>query len=816
MKILMVEHPEQGDRELYAKLSSDGHELQTVHSAEAALVQAQIETPAVVISEVDLPQSDGLALCQRWLSDNELQGIPFLFYTSTESTAHRLQAEQLGATGYLQKPIDRSVLLHALKMLKQTAPVVTPEELSTTDELPLDELLRRLARAAQLRTSERFFEEMAQELSELLQADGVSIGELVQPECKSMQTLGVFINGGLQENIEYALEGTPCANVLGHSICVYPSGVIELFPDDLFLQELGIEGYVGIPLWDSGGQPLGVIATLYRSPIRDSSIKKVILKIISERVCSQIEYRREHQAREATERRMALAIQGADLGTWDWDVQAGTGSCNERWAAMLGYTLEELDYQVDTWRDLIHPDDFPGAIAALDAHLAGRTDDYESEYRMRHRSGDWIWVLDKGGVIDRDENGAPLRVCGTHLDITQRKLDEAERQNLEVQLRHSQKMEAIGQLAGGLAHDFNNILTAIMGNVDLHQDVVNSELGHDHRIAHAMEQIRMATQRASLLTRKLLTFSRRDVIRPELLDLNKVLMDLHPMLQRLLTAPVAFEVNTEQELPAIQMDVGQLEQVIVNLVVNAVQAMPVGGALKLRTGLVHLGEDDVRSTGQGKIGSYALLSVEDTGHGIPTEIRERIFEPFFTTKGPEVGTGLGLATVHGIVRQAGGHITVESEPDNGTTFHVHFPTSMERSTTKGQHGDDTAPAGGSEVLLVCEDDEEVRMLTMNSLQKAGYEVYGAGTGAAALAIAASDRVDMLLADVIMPDMNGREISDQIRSLRPGLPTLFMSGYTSNIISQHGIDDESSDFLQKPFTRARLLEKVRLVLNKKLV
>jgi signal transduction histidine kinase/ActR/RegA family two-component response regulator len=404
-------------------------------------------------------------------------------------------------------------------------------------------------------------------------------------------------------------------------------------------------------------------------------------------------------------------------------------------------------------------------------------------------------------------------MAGTASEVVLAAQAEERRQELEAQLRQSQKLEAVGQLAGGVAHDFNNILTTIMGNVELGLDRVRRELGPDHSVVRSMESIETAAQRASTLTRQLLTFSRRDVMQPRVLNLNSILANLQSMLSRLITENITLGVVTSPTLKSVRADAGQLEQVIVNLVVNAVHAMPDGGRLTLETQNVSLDEHYVSTHAEARPGPHVLLTVSDTGCGMDVQTCERIFEPFFTTKPVDQGTGLGLATVHGVVRQAGGHIMVDSEPGQGTTFRVYLPADDAAPEHAPSHAPPDAELRGHETLLLCEDDHLVRRLVADALGAAGYTTIIAGSPqeTIALSLAHAGPIDLLITDVIMPDMNGRALSEHLRELRPGLPTLFISGYSADVIAPHGVLDEGVQFLEKPFTRRQLLTKIRAVL-----
>jgi len=475
----------------------------------------------------------------------------------------------------------------------------------------------------------------------------------------------------------------------------------------------------------------------------------------------------------------------------------------------LGYSMEEL-------RNLTPVDLKPEFTLESFAHLVEpmRAGDQEKiEFTTLHQR--------KDGTKYPVEVHLQLMTVGTPvfvafiLDITDRRRAEAKREELEAQLRQAHKLEAVGQMAGGVAHDFNNILTAILGNVELSMDSVRRELGPDHGVVQAMEHIEKAAHRASALTRQLLTFSRRDVMHPEVLNLNRILADLDNMLRRLITEDIALETLTDSALQSVRADAGQLEQVIINLVVNAADAMPDGGRLTLTTRNVTLDDDTTYKHAEAQSGPYVLLAVSDTGHGMDAATRERIFDPFFTTKAVGKGTGLGLATVHGIVKQSAGHIRVLSEPGHGSTFEVYFPAVEATPTDTTPASQPDASPRGQGTILLCEDDHPVCDLIAQTLESAGYTVVTANSGREGIdaAQAHNGPIDLLITDVMMPDMNGRVLSERLRATFPGLPILFISGYTANVIAHHGMLEEGVEFLEKPFTGQSLLTKVRAVLSK---
>ena len=380
---------------------------------------------------------------------------------------------------------------------------------------------------------------------------------------------------------------------------------------------------------------------------------------------------------------------------------------------------------------------------------------------------------------------------------------------LEEQLRHSQKMEAVGRLAGGIAHDFNNLLTAIIGYTEI---VLTSLDPKDDRRADA-EEIARAAMRAADLTKQMLAFSRRQVLQPKVIDLNIALSKVEPMLRRVIGEDIVMTVTGKATHPFTRVDPGQVEQVVMNLVVNARDAMPQGGRLTVEAADAVLDADAVASMPDAKPGAYVMLSVSDTGSGMPPEVRARIFEPYFTTKDVGKGTGLGLSTVYGIIRQSEGYISLSSEMGLGTTFRIYLPRAEAPVAAAADQGVEKMPEGTEHILLV-EDDPSVRRLSKELLLRLGYSVTDASSGRAGLALGSDDtrHFDLALCDVILGDMSGPAVAEALSALRPSIRVLYMSGYTDEAIVRTGVLDEGKPFLQKPFTPMQLAKKIREVLD----
>ncbi|MBC8090305.1 MAG: PAS domain S-box protein [Phycisphaerae bacterium] len=422
-------------------------------------------------------------------------------------------------------------------------------------------------------------------------------------------------------------------------------------------------------------------------------------------------------------------------------------------------------------------------------------------------------------IVGRRKDGArlPLEVAFTAFELNNRQhytgilRDLTERNALEAQLRQSQKMEAFGQLAGGVAHDFNNLLTIIIGCSDMllpmiPRDQVSYELVAD---------IRTAGDRAAALTRQLLAFSRRQLLEPKVVNLNETVAEVEKMLRRLIGEDVALASTLDPAISPVRVDPGQIEQVLVNLAVNARDAMPRGGQLTIETKNVVWTEEYCRVHLGYMPGRYVMISMTDTGVGMTPDVKRRVFEPFFTTKGAGKGTGLGLATVFGIVRQSGGQVSVYSELDVGTSLQVYLPAIEQPSESEPARETTETLRMGSETILIVEDEEAVRKIAKLALESHGYTVIEASSGAAALALVGTyaKPIDLVVSDVVMPGMSGRELSVELRKIRPDFRLLFISGYTDDAVVRHGIVKADDAFLQKPFSPQSLARKVREVLDR---
>ncbi|MEW6377111.1 MAG: ATP-binding protein [Thermodesulfobacteriota bacterium] len=480
---------------------------------------------------------------------------------------------------------------------------------------------------------------------------------------------------------------------------------------------------------------------------------------------------------------------------------------NEAFARMVGYTVEEV-IGMD-FRQLVAPEDLEMVSSRYVRRQAGEYVPNEYEFRMLHKDSITRVIVNMNlGLINYHGRIASM---GTVKDITERKRAEEERSSLQEQLRQSQKMEAIGQLASGVAHDFNNLLTIITGYTDL----LLSSIDPDNPLYPDTIEIKNAAKKAESLTRQLLAFSRRQVFQPKILDLNSFVSNMNKILQRLIGEHIELIPVLSKDPNKIKVDPGQIEQVIVNLVVNARDAMPSGGKLTIETANVVLDENYSHTHFDVKPGDYVMLSIRDSGVGIPPENMEHIFEPFFTTKEKGKGTGLGLSTVYGIVKQSGGGIWVESQPDQGTTFKIYFPRIEGEVESMKLEATPYKSPKISETILVVEDEEVVRKVTVAILKKEGYHVLEAKSGEEALRLFQNQNphpIHLLLTDVVMPGMSGPELAISLTSAHPEMKVLYISGYIDHALLNNEILKNGRPYLQKPFTSDNLVHKVREVLD----
>ncbi len=639
-----------------------------------------------------------------------------------------------------------------------------------------------------------------------------------------LDTDGVTLRHGAAPSLppEYSLavdglKAGPCAGSCGTAVYrKEPVIVSDIATDPLWARGKqvalphGLRACWSTPIALQDGTILGTFAIYYREPRSPDPEHFQLISHATHLAGIAIERNRARVELQAAENRYRTLVERLPAITY----VAETGSMG-RWhyvspqiQSILGYSPAEWLADSANWINRILEEDRPQVLAAEERFIEAHV--FHAEYRMRARDGRILWFRDEAVRLE-NVAGQPVLMQGVMYNVTEHK-------RLEDQLRHSQKMEAVGLLAGGVAHDFNNLLMLIQG----HSDRLRSCLAAEDPAFKEAEGIEQAVVRAAGLTRRLLAFSRKQVLQPQVLDLNELLSELGKMLDRLLGTDIRLCVVSSPDLWTVKADAGQIEQAVMNLAVNARDAMPQGGDLRVETRNIEIAEGQPAFYGGTAPGKYVMLMVSDTGVGMDSETQAHVFEPFFTTKEPGKGTGLGLSMVYGIVQQTGGWIRVESNPGKGSTFEIYLPSAEENEeirvpeeVSRPENGQATASAGTETVLLV-EDEEGIRELACEFLRRQGYKLLPAINGEEALRIAGErkDWIDLLVTDIVMPRIGGKELAHKLRESRPQLKIVFMSGYPEHPALAAETLGAHATVLNKPFSLDTLAQTVRGVLDRK--
>jgi two-component system, cell cycle sensor histidine kinase and response regulator CckA len=761
------------------RLEAAGYSVDTACDADEALRKARVEPPDAIVSDVFMGEVDGFDLCRRVREDTTLGKLPVILLSAhCDSKEDRALSARVGASELVARTVDFEPELAAIDRALKRRPSAIPNVAGAD---LYDHLLRRNAnRITKLINQAQSAEDRYRALFDHAN-DAIAF---VTPE-------GVVLEANRRTA---TLLGVEVADIVGRNIRDFSPPGTEESNVRTFLDATATDsGRVGpVPVLRADGSVLLMDFALSTTEIAG----KPTVLAIGRDVTDEVEARR--AVATAEERYRSLVERMPDV-VWMATSDGNTSVTTPNVVRMLGYGPAELQaLDVEGRNALIHPDDRSHVLEAGRA-LMSHGEPFDLEYRTRHKQGHYVWVRNRGfRTYQRDG----VRYSeGILSDINDRKL-------LEETLQQAQRMEAIGQLTGGIAHDFNNILAAILAN----SHFLLEALGKDDARRQDAEEIRLAAERAASLTRQLLAFSRRQVLRPAIVDLNTSVAGIQKMLCRLIGEDITLTVTPACDLGTVRVDVGQIEQVIMNLAVNARDAMPKGGRLSIETSNVDLGAEYVAGHPPVEPGRYVALTVTDTGLGMDAETKRRLFEPFFTTKELGKGTGLGLSTCYGIVKQSGGHIWVYSELGQGTVFKIYLP----RVDGVAQIQEQRAPASrleGSETVLLVEDDERVRSALTRVLECHGYRALVATDGAEAMTVADTHqgRIDLVLTDVVMPHSNGPEVAEFIRRHRCS-KVLFMSGYTEHAALHSGDLLDGQAFIQKPFSPFALLAKLREVLD----
>ena len=588
------------------------------------------------------------------------------------------------------------------------------------------------------------------------------------------------------------------------------------------------------PIRDEGGQVAGILVTAIETNERRSKTQELQQR-------SEDSLKAQHNS----EQRLQLALAATDaVGTWDWNIGEDRFIADAHFAALHGVDPSDAGrLPISDYLNGVHPED-RGMVARSIKHCITHGSEYAEEYRLQQADGQVRWVFARGRCYN-DQHGRPTRFLGAALDLTERKnteqalrhlnenleervaqrtqaLAEAnlrlqnemfERERAEDALRHAQKMEAVGQLTGGIAHDFNNMLTGIIGSLDLMQRYIAA--GRSEEIGRFTDVAVSSAHRAAALTHRLLAFSRRQSLDRRPLDPNQLVVSLEDLFRRTKGAHIELKVQLGRDIWPVNTDASQLENALLNLVINARDAMPDGGQLLIETANSYLDGTDITTLEPVKAGDYVMLGVRDNGSGMAPKILAKAFDPFFTTKPIGQGTGLGLSMIYGFAQQSGGHVTIQSEPGQGTCVRLYLPrlhgTALQSHAPS--HLGEAPMAMAGEAVVVVEDDPAVRMLVVNVLDELGYTAHQAADARTALPLLESDlRVDLLVTDVGLPGMNGRQLAEIARQYRPGLKVLFMTGYAQKAAERQGFLEDGMDMVAKPFSIDLLATKIRSMIS----
>lgn len=503
-----------------------------------------------------------------------------------------------------------------------------------------------------------------------------------------------------------------------------------------------------------------------------------------------------------SQQRLALATESAHIGIWDWDVVANKLVWDAQMYELYGIREHDFSGAYDAWQKGLYPADRERGDAAIHTALDG-TKDFNMEFRVVWPDGE-LRDIEAHAIVQHAADGSATRMTGVNWDITARK-------RLEGQLLQSQKMETVGKLAGGVAHEFNSILTAIIGQTEL----LLADLPSESSMARNATEISKAANRAATLTRQLLAYGRKQLLQPETINLNQVVTSMEGMFHHIMGEDVDTQIISAANLHLVKADAGQLEHVIMNMAMNARDAMPHGGKLTLETSNVSFEQESLGHSSELKPGDYVMLAITDTGEGMSEEVKARAFEPFFSTKGVGEGVGLGLSTSYGIVKQSNGHITVYSERGHGTTFKIYLPRVQAAAALPIRRLDVPDLPRGTETILLVEDDPALREMAANLLRRLGYTILTAADGVAALNLRGEEdfkQIDLLFTDIVMPHMSGKELAERVHASCPDARILFTSAYTENAIIHQGVLGRDVALLQKPFTPSALARKLREVLD----
>ncbi len=783
-------------------LKGHGFEVISAENGKDALEKARLNPPHLIVTDILMPVMDGYTLCREWKADVSLRHIPLVFYTATYTEPKdELFALSLGADRFVIKPQEPDVLINIIKtVLEEKSPENRPAAKPLGEEI-------------------EFFRQYNEVLFNKLEKKMLAL-EIANQELKTMEEM-YRLSFEHVTDVIYTID----ADLRITSISPSVERILGYKPQDFLGRPVADLGNIFVPEFleqavaDMGSVLKGetIPAATYQFISKDGTIKygevsgSPIMR--EDRVIGMIsvardvtERKRLEEALRASEASFTMLVDTIPDIVTRTDLSGKILFTNDYVPKVTGYTHEELEGR--NLLDFISPDEPDGAVKRMTAILSeGRQG--PNVYHMIMKDGRKIPFEVNGDVL-RDKDGKPFGRVHICRDISLRIKAEQEKEQLQEKLVQAQKMESIGRLAGGIAHDFNNMLGVILGHVELALE--NIQPGQT--LYNSLQEIRKAAQRSADLTSQLLAFARRQTVSPQILDMNETVTKMLKMLQRLIGEDINLAWLPGHNVWPIEIDPSQIDQILANLCVNARDAITGTGKVTIETENVTLDQTYCTDHPGFIPGEYVLLTVSDDGCGMSRETQSKLFEPFFTTKETGKGTGLGLAMVYGIVKQNNGFINIYSEPDKGTTCRIYLPRHHGNGRRKRMEDIQETPLRGGETVLVVEDERAILDLVGIILRGQGYSVLAAATPDEAISLAAKHNGDihLLLTDVVMPKMNGRDLAGILQSRHPHLKCLFTSGYTANVIAHHGILDDGVHFIAKPFSRKDLAFKVRAALD----
>jgi PAS domain S-box-containing protein len=817
MNVLIADDNNTSCRLLRAFLEARGYAVIVAKDGQEALELLEQHPVDAIISDLLMPNLDGYRLCRKIREDNRWRDIPFICYTAIYDARNDEElAFDLGADAYLRKPSSNASILGALRASiekghgRSNRPPQMPhaelDVVKTYSQPLVDSLenkyfeLSEKNRLADLAVEVGLAFTRPNELGEILQSCSQSMvnhldAALARIWVLNDRKLALELRGSA------ATEKIPEGVQLGQRMVgriveerrFYQTNTVvnELStPEQEWARQEGLAAFAGYPLIVDN-LLVGVMAIFSRKELSEPTV--ATLGTIAYSIAVGIQAKWDEKVLRESEKRFRQLAESVSEVFWMTDAsRREVLFVSPAYEKLWGRSCQSLLEAPDSYFDAIHPDDRALVLETLQAEASVP---YELEYRIVRPDSSVRWIRDRGFPV-RDSAGVMIRIARVAEDVT-------EKREWEMKVRQSQKMQAVGRLAGGIAHDFNNLLSIIFG----HSALLAVASPSPQRLRDSVAEINRAAERAAALIQQLLAFGRRQVIEPKLLDLSALLTESQKLLSRLMGDDVRVKMILSPDLSRVNIDPGQINQILVNLALNARDAMPDGGELTVEVSDVDLEGSPATVYPATEPGRYVSVAITDTGNGMTPEVQARIFEPFFSTRNNS--TGLGLAVVDGIVKQNGGYLTVLSRPELGTTFNIYLPA-VKSALNGSSSNPKPKPVQGNETILLVEDEDPVREVTALLLESLGYRVLQVCGAEEALDLAQKhqSKIDLLLTDVIMPGMSGRELADAFRIQDPDIKVLFQSGHTDDVVVRSGILNAEVAFLQKPFTITTLSKKVR--------